>query len=180
MNVYTGIGSRSTPDDVLSYMEEIAEHLAAQGWILRSGAAPGADSAFERGALRPPDHLLPEVYLPWAGFEGRQGPEYIESPQSEAFEVAACFHPVWNRLSRPAHCFHARNAHQVLGRDVTQPVLSKFVLCWTPGGSGRGGTGQAIRIADAYGVPVYDLGRESVRSLLDSAPPWALEKSSQS
>lgn len=55
---------------------------------------------------------------------------------------------------------HGRNAHQVLGLYLDHPV--SMVLCWTPEGKGGGGTGQAIRIAEAYGVTVYDMGRADV------------------
>jgi predicted Rossmann fold nucleotide-binding protein DprA/Smf involved in DNA uptake len=47
---YAGIGSRSTPPEVITVMEEIAQRLAENGWLLRSGAADGADSSFERGS----------------------------------------------------------------------------------------------------------------------------------
>lgn len=59
-----------------------------------------------------------------------------------------------------------RNAFQVLGRGFAEPV--EFVVCWTPKYSvdeaGRvcdasGGTGQAVRIAYALGIPVYHLSR---------------------
>jgi len=46
---YTGIGSRACPPEILGVMFMLGEALAEQGWILRSGAAPGADSAFEQG-----------------------------------------------------------------------------------------------------------------------------------
>lgn len=47
--IYAGIGSRSTPDDVIDKMHVLGEHFAHKGWLLRSGAADGADSAFEHG-----------------------------------------------------------------------------------------------------------------------------------
>lgn len=40
---YAGIGSRSTPPDVLAFMEELGQTLATAGYALRSGAAQGAD-----------------------------------------------------------------------------------------------------------------------------------------
>ncbi len=49
---YAGIGSRQTPSEMLSLMESLAGRLAADGWVLRSGASPGADQAFFRGARR--------------------------------------------------------------------------------------------------------------------------------
>jgi hypothetical protein len=47
---YTGIGARATPPEVLSLMTRAAFALLKRGYVLRSGHAIGADSAFERGA----------------------------------------------------------------------------------------------------------------------------------
>lgn len=58
----------------------------------------------------------------------------------------------------------ARNVMQVLGRDCLSPA--SFVVCWAPGSTldeaGRvvdtaGGTGQAVRIAATYRIPVFNL-----------------------
>lgn len=150
MLTYAGIGSRSTPPHILDLMSAIAYTLARDGWKLRSGAADGADSAFESGAL---DGLgAVEIWLPWSRFNGHPSP-LIPSPA--AFEMAARFHPAWAACSRGARALHARNCHQVLGPDLTSPV--SFVLCWTPSGSGSGGTGQALRIARAHSIPIFDL-----------------------
>lgn len=46
---YAGIGARSTPNKVLTIMEKLGGLFAKKGFILRSGAAEGADSAFEKG-----------------------------------------------------------------------------------------------------------------------------------
>ena len=46
---YTGIGARNTPDKVLDLFMNIAKYLATKDFTLRSGAANGADSAFEKG-----------------------------------------------------------------------------------------------------------------------------------
>ena len=46
---YAGIGARSTPATNCNLIEAIAETLATRGMTLRSGAAPGADMAFECG-----------------------------------------------------------------------------------------------------------------------------------
>lgn len=32
-------------------------------------------------------------------------------------------------------------------------------ICWTKNGSGQGGTGQALRIAKAYNIPIFDAGK---------------------
>ncbi len=50
----------------------------------------------------------------------------------------------------------ARNCHQVLGCDLRTP--SDFIICWTKNGKGLGGTGQALRIAKEYNIPIFDIG----------------------
>jgi hypothetical protein len=150
---------------MLELFERLAFRLGSEGWTLRSGCAPGADSAFERGAwraVRDAHAPKPELYLPWRSFESRTDVGGgLWQPQEVAFEIAAPFHPVWEKLSRGARALHARNCHQILGRDVTRPVPARFVCCWTKGGTGKGGTGQALRLASHYGIEVVDAGSEA-------------------
>ena len=44
----------------------------------------------------------------------------------------------------------------VLGADPDQPDPVDAVTCWTPGGRVVGGTATAMRIAEAYGIPVIN------------------------
>lgn len=139
-------------------MTEIAWALARRGWILRTGGAPGADQAFEHGVTV--EQI--EVYLPWPRFEGHAGRAVkLMRPTPAAYEVASRFHPEWPILTPGAQKLHARNVHQVLGHDLR--THSRFVICWTPDGSldgsggTSGGTGQALRIAKAHGVTVFNL-----------------------
>lgn len=155
---YAGIGSRETPEEVLEQMRQIAAHLAKCGWILRSGGASGADAAFEQGCGSGPK----EIYLPWKNFN--QNPSSLYTIPDEAFKIASEHHPVWHRLSPSAKKFLARDVQQVLGQNLDTPV--QFVACWTSDGAEKhttsktGGTGQAIRVAVANRIPVYNLRNE--------------------
>ena len=64
----------------------------------------------------------------------------------------------------------ARNAMQVLGQTMNQPA--KMVVAYTPGGQVIGGTGQALRMAQAYQIPIRNLGDpatlQSVQRFLQS------------
>ncbi len=161
---YTGVGSRSTPPHVLALMAAIAQRLSEQGFTLRSGGADGGDTAFEMGAVEK------QIYIPWSTFAGPADPnvsrivcgeEHLTAAYyDEARVIAERHHPAWERCSSAARKLHTRNVFQVLGYDLQTP--SEFVICWTPEGSGKGGTGQAIRIAKHYDVPVYDLGHPDV------------------
>lgn len=168
-HAYTGIGSRSCPDDILALMRRIAAALARVGWALRSGGAPGADTAFEEGAREVGGRI--GLYLPWRGFEGRTRDVVLHEATARAWEMAPQFHPGWDRLGRGAQALHARNVHQVLGSTCDNPA--SFVVCWTPDGattaketSARtGGTGTAVRLASAYGVAVFNLRRDDHRAM---------------
>jgi hypothetical protein len=157
---YAGIGSRKTPTDVLSLMTECARRL--HNWRCRTGAADGADRAFLDGCESK------EVYLPWPGFGGyTRCMAALTEPTKRAVEIAREHHPNWHNLTNAAKMLMARNTHQVLGATCDDP--SAFVLCWTPDGSvGKtysrtGGTGQALRIAHAHNIPVFNLQRDDHR-----------------
>lgn len=154
---YTGVGSRETPLSVQVSMTRLAMQLRDLGYVLRSGGANGADSAFERGAGT--DKL---IYLPWVKFNGHDSPYHEVTAQAMA--IAATHHPAWSRLNEYARRLHGRNTYQVLGLGLN--VKSDFLVCWTPQGKGGGGTGQAIRLAQAYGIPVYDLAVWSATAVL--------------
>lgn len=147
---YAGVGSRSTPIETLTLMAELAADLALRGWILRSGGANGADTAFESGA--PPGQK--EIYLPWPMFKNNPSPLCI--PPEIAFEIAERYHPAWHRLDDKGKPLMARNTQQVLGENCDDPA--NLLICYTVDGLARGGTSQALRLAAAYRVPVINLG----------------------
>ena len=151
MRFYAGIGSRKTPPDVRLSMTEIARALYTNGDWLRTGGASGADAAFLAGTK------LAQVFLPWEGFNGIKYGCAFKSPWAE--EVAKHFHPNWSALSPGGRKLMTRNTCQVLGRHA-EDVNSSFVVCWTPDGQASGGTGQAIRIAEAFEIEVFNLHKQ--------------------
>ncbi|MBG6083066.1 hypothetical protein IWX58_004816 [Rubrivivax gelatinosus] len=143
----------------MEVMRRVASRLAARGFILRSGAADGADTAFEQGAG------AKEIYLPWKGFNGSRSALYDLPSKPYAAQLAGTIHPRWSALKPAVKDLHCRNCWQVLGADLATP--SEFVICWTPDGAqtwqerGRqtGGTGTAIALAASRGIPVINLKR---------------------
>ena len=156
---FTGVGSRKTPEDVQEHMTLVARVLEEASFTLRSGGADGADKAFEAGVSK-----LKEIYIPWGGFNNRSSVEEgvitgwpNKMTGDFAKYTAARLHPNWDACSAGARKLHARNMAQLLGHTMLQPSL--FVVCWTPNGSGSGGTGQALRGAAWLGIPIFDFGK---------------------
>lgn len=153
---YTGIGSRQTPEPVFKQMVDIAKHLNAMGYRLRSGGADGADTAFEIGA-----GVNKDIFLPWRGFNNNLSTLYEIS--SEALDLASTIHPIFDHLKPAVQRLHARNTYQVLGGNLNSP--SAFLVCYTPCGSEHentisnktGGTGTAIKLASRKNIPIFNL-----------------------
>jgi hypothetical protein len=148
--IYTGIGSQETPPDVLKKMYSFANLMAKQKHTLRSGGAKGADTAFEEGC----DVTIgrKEIYLPRQEFNQNESPLF--TVKKEARLLASKFHPCWSNVGDRGRDFMGRNAYQVLGLDLKTPT--EFIICWTNHGKIYGGTGQALRMANHYRIPVFN------------------------
>ena len=157
---FSGIGSRSTPDNIMSKMKSISHYLTSKGFYLNSGGATGADSAFEEGAI----FEKRRIYLPKEGFNKKHsnGKEYIVPPYNE--ELIKKYHPKFEALTKDGRLFMSKNSYQVLGYTLEKPV--DFVVCWTEGGKMKGGTAQAMRIAMDYNIPIFNLYRVDTINLL--------------
>lgn len=163
LSFYAGIGSRDTPKWTISPIREIVKYLAVNKnmWV-RSGGAVGADYSFEHASKLVSIEMRIEnkmqIFLPFPTLNDvrHDGVNYIYDLHDELFEVAKDFHPRYNKLKQPAKNMMARNGQQVLGRDLDDP--SKFIVCYTENGEVKGGTGQALRIAEYYRIPVFNLG----------------------
>lgn len=169
--LYAGIGARSTPTEIKMIMSQAASALALDNYGLLSGAAVGADQAFEHGCDKENGRKL--IFLPWSGFQDRRrGDRTVFPPTQQAMAISEEVWddyakrvdlPMWGRLKQPTRLLMARNAHQVFGPKLD--YRASFVLCWTLDGATTagatskmtGGTGHAIRLADMAGIPVFNL-----------------------
>ena len=158
--IYSGIGSREIPYDVEELMVMIGKFLALKGFTLRSGGADGSDISFETGCDLVNGNK--EIYIPWMGFNKSKSNLY--NITEEALELTSNYHPYWKNLKLSVRHIMARNAYQVLGFDLKTPT--DFIVCWTKDGKDSGGTGQAIRIAKNYNIPIYNIKNEIDKELL--------------
>lgn len=155
--VYAGIGSRKTPAEIITVIKKIAILLALDGKTLSTGAALGADQAFAEGANMA--HGKINLHLPWATYEqawrntlGNITTSVLGKNDSSAFKSVEDYHPAAAKLTQGPKALHARNFN-----IITKPLVD-FIVCWTTNGTMTGGTGQALRIADALQIKIYNLG----------------------
>lgn len=163
VNYYSGVGSRKTPEGIQKLMRTVSRLYCNSGWVLRSGGAGGADSAFESNAGD-----LKEIYKA----------DVYKSVDKLVYErakvIAAQYHPTWIKLPEYVKKLHARNVFQILGKDLRSP--SNVVICWTPDGCinhfdrtvNTGGTGTAISVAYFSQVPIINLARTDHLWLVDN------------
>ncbi len=171
---YTGIGSRETPEKYLSLMTELSYYLDRTGWTLRSGGSWGADEAFQKGVSSDFSNIfLPKIN--WRKDEGIIGVciDDKELIRDAMYIISKYFlHEDWDHLlnskgdaALTTVKLHTRNVFQVLGDNLKNP--SKFLVCYTRDGATKieetnrdtGGSRTAIRLADTFGVPIFNLGR---------------------
>lgn len=149
---YCGIGSRSTPPEILEEMRKIGRYFAKKGLILRSGGAKGADSAFEEGC--------DEV-------NGKKEIFYSKDSDLASRAIASKYLLHWDRYTPYVQGLFARNVKIILGNDLSCPA--DFVVCWTPKGDVVGGTGHSLKIAIDSRIPTYNLAlwqdREALHNL---------------
>lgn len=161
---YAGIGSRNTPETARKTIADIVSFLHKEGYTLRSGGAPGADEMFEQAHKAiTEDKSLREIYVPWYCFNSSTSPLCRVSEEAIAFSLD--YHPNRSALNLPAQKIMGRNAYQVLGQDLRTP--SDFLVCWTENAADShstqvvlnfsGGTGQAMRIARAHGIKIFNI-----------------------
>lgn len=161
---YAGVGSRETPEDVLQQMREVAKELEQAGYVLRSGAAKGADRAFASGVQNSKN--LKEYFA-----EDIKLNTYGNAEQTD--KLLKETHPKESLLVDYSRQLQCRDAYQVFGEHLDSP--SAFVLCWTKDAvtsyeqttADTGGTGQAIRLASRKGIPVINMANPEWRTQLD-------------
>ena len=171
MKIYTGVGARSTPPEMLDIIRNVASVLGKRGWVLRSGGAEGADKAFEAGCDAA--HGSKKIYIPWSGFnnyipDGVSIMTLDQGSRDGAITIIKDVHPAFNRLSRGALALHARNTYQVLGLYLDSP--SQFLICYAPtdrDGVPTGGTRTSWVLAQKCGIPCFNLYLEKDKERIE-------------
>lgn len=154
---FAGMGSRETPQDILDDIKKASGML--EFLTLRSGGTKGADTAFASGRKE-----NKEIFTANDVSQDTFGNAF----QANAFVYT--YHPNPDTLSDEAKASLASNTYQILGSDLSSP--SAFILCYAPldgNNIPQGDTAQAIRVANAYDVPVINLAIPSVATRFHKA-----------
>ena len=160
---FSGVGSRQTPEEQLNWMTKITTYLYSLGFILNSGAAEGADKAFEKGV---PQGSKANIFIPWYGYNKRTT-NVICDLHSKHFALAESLHPAWNKCSLGVKKLHARNTQQVLGKELQTPVKLLIAYAKEIKGVPQGGTATAIKLAQINNIPVINLWQDKFKTYQD-------------
>lgn len=161
-NYYSGIGSRKTPPEICKILSQIGKKLQNR-FILRSGAAKGADLSFEK-FVRSENKI---IYKP-QDFD--QSPENLDFCTSEL--ESNLDKGVKLKNMRPfVKVLLLRDMNQVLGDPKNGWKKSEFLICWTPTENyflkECGGSRYAIRCALKHGIRVHNLINENVMKMVN-------------
>lgn len=160
----TIVGSRRISNEEFIILRDIATRLCFRGYILRSGAADGADSTI--------NHLCRvEIILPWNGFNGfyHDGIRVFsldKLPHKDLAEKRALqIHPRPDLLTNTTKKFHTRNIYQIIGPRGADGVKSNIVVYCTDddlNGEPTGGTRTAVMYGRELDVPTYNIRNKGI------------------
>lgn len=162
MRFYTGGGSSKAPPDIYALLMLAAQHLAALGMILRTGANKGAEEAFVRGA-----GVQAEIFVSHTGAGGHRSGIVVTDTATirQAAQIAASVHPEWRNYNDFARKAHTRSIYQVLGADLQTP--SAYIICWAPAdgdGQVEGTVRTVLAVAKLCRIPIYNLAELAMRT----------------
>jgi len=156
------IGKKETSPEEQNLLLKIGGWLALQGFTLSSGNAAGSERFFALGASMVNPRLV-ELHLPWEGYN----PEFIfllnqvivEPDTHERQMLIKQLHPKAETLNDRTVRLHCRNIGIIEGTEfvIALPNWDK------PEG---GGTGIGIKVAEYFGIRIFDLSKEEDRQCI--------------
>ena len=161
-----GIGSRELTYDQKAICFKLGEWIVQQGHQLYSGNAEGADFAFASGG-NAQDPKQVHLMLPWGAFnQGQLAPLNVVLTEADLDQTERGFylrmarehHPRFDYLSQGAQKLHLRNGMILFPPAGNNPSPVDMVLAWPSTKKGGGGTGQGMRIAERFGIPLVNIG----------------------
>ena len=159
---FTVVMNKNPPPEIIAKAISMCKFLVDKGFTPRLSLAD--DYGVDILAQVP----TAETYLPWKNFNERESMFTTTNPGKD---FAAKFSPHINTVTDPVRAILAHYVHSILGLWMNNS--SRFVITWTPDGitnvkDKTEGTGQMylpIRVANVYGIPVFNLESPSTDAL---------------
>jgi len=163
---FAGAGHRKLPEQAVKEIQYLSSILSKAGFILNTGGAEGADEAFMKAMATYGGKT--NVFIPWEGYRklkaiNRNVRIFADIPQ-KAYEVAAKYHPAWEKLGPKIRKLMARNVQLLMGKDLESKATFAVVWGEVKGGQVKGGTGHTVRTAVGEGIPVFNLATHNPRT----------------
>lgn len=163
---YAVVGNREFPTDLMPKLTSIVKKLDSLGYTARTGSMKGLDICVEELTSNV------ELQLPWKNFNDKESKNTFSSP--EILALAKSFQPGFDELSLPIKGFLAKNVRVLLGSKGISRAI--FLLCHSEDGvdsarhvsSRTASVGHAIKIADKFNIPVFNLKNPNVEEQLMS------------
>lgn len=160
--IVAGIGTRHPPTDdadLNETMRVFCYFAVKMGWHLRSGAAIGMDSWFERLWDNNKEIFIAKERIS-GKTHGVDGANFVEGPQEvAAFNIMKKIHPAGPRLKGIAKAMHTRNIFQILGEDLNTPadLIVYYAKFDDEGKEITGGTRTAVVLGKQRGINEFNL-----------------------
>lgn len=192
------IGSRILETDAnyakdAALYDRVCYRLATLGVTMTSGLCPtGADAIAHRAYGRAIDDakanaLQLEVYavnkeaversiLPYKNIKMVAPPDYEDERIEIIRTVINDDH--WSRCSDIAKKLHARNAHQILGRDLKHKVDAAIIWCpMLASNEPQGGTASGYKLCLKHNIPIFNLWLDDKHAVLEQIRIFLTDKS---
>lgn len=162
--IFAVIGTREPDENQAECAKNLAFCLAIlRDCTIRTGGAYGIDQRAMEGS----QGRNLEVFLPWSTYN-----RDIVPPKSRVVvynpilhiswaDSVRAHHPAWDKLSRGSFALHARNFGIICG----EPEARVHGVLAFPDERGGGGTGQGIRIAATYHIPIVEGRRGKIENV---------------
>ena len=163
---YAVVGNKEFPSDLIPKLTSIVKKLDSLGYTARTGSMKGLDVEVETITTNV------ELQLPWKNFNNKESKNTFSSP--EILALAKSFQPGFEELALPIKGFLAKNVRVLLGSKGISRAI--FLLCHSEDGvdtarqvtSRTASVGHAIKVADKFNIPVFNLKNPNVEEQLMS------------
>lgn len=163
---YAVVGNKEFPTDLIPKLTSIVKKLDSLGYTARTGSMNGLDVCVEELTTNV------ELQLPWKNFNNKESKNTYSSP--EILAIAKSLQPGFDELALPIKGFLAKNVRVLLGgKGISRAI---FLLCHSEDGadsarqvtSRTASVGHAIKVADKFNIPVFNLKNDNVEEQLMS------------